>query len=62
MSGELLAELQALVRCDSPPADVPALHGCADLLAEIGTRRLGTQPIREGPVTVRRPATEGDRP
>ena len=47
MIGELLADLETLVRCESPSSDVAALHRCADLVAEIGAARLGAPPIRQ---------------
>jgi glutamate carboxypeptidase len=47
MIGELLADLETLVRCESPSSDVAALHRCADLVAEIGATRLGAPPIRQ---------------
>ena len=38
---ELLADLETLVRCESPSADLSAVHQSADLIAGIGARRLG---------------------
>jgi glutamate carboxypeptidase len=38
---ELLADLEELVRCESPSADLPAVRRSADLIAELGRRRLG---------------------
>ena len=43
---ELLADLQALVTCESPSADLAAVARSADLVAAIGTRRLGFAPER----------------
>lgn len=42
----MLADLERLVRCESPSSDTDALHRCADVLAEIGTTRLGVAPVR----------------
>jgi glutamate carboxypeptidase len=41
---ELLADLEALVSCESPSADLAAVRRSADLIAEIGSRRLGIAP------------------
>ena len=38
---ELLADLERLVGCESPSADLAAVRRSADLIAEIGARRLG---------------------
>jgi glutamate carboxypeptidase len=43
---ELLADLQALVTCESPSADLAAVARSADVVAAIGTRRLGFTPER----------------
>lgn len=43
---ELLADTERLVRCESPSADVAALARCADVVAEVGERRLGAAPER----------------
>jgi glutamate carboxypeptidase len=43
---DLLQDLERLVCCESPSSDVEALHRCADILAEIGTARLGAAPAR----------------
>ncbi|MGW3247267.1 M20 family metallopeptidase [Streptomyces sp. NPDC001070] len=40
------AELAALVERESYSSDLPALHSCADLVAELGTRALGSPPRR----------------
>ncbi|MET0862703.1 MAG: M20 family metallopeptidase [Nakamurella sp.] len=38
---QLLADLEELVSCESPSADLAAVRRSADLIAEIGQRRLG---------------------
>ena len=43
---ELLADLEPLVNCESPSTDLAAVGRSADLIAEIGTRRLGVAPDR----------------
>ena len=43
---EMLADLEALVRCESPSADLAAVRQSADLIAEIGARLLGPKPDR----------------
>ena len=43
---ELLADLEPLVNCESPSKDLAAVGRSADLIAEIGTRRLGVAPDR----------------
>ncbi|ADB33933.1 peptidase dimerization domain protein [Kribbella flavida DSM 17836] len=43
---ELLADLEALVTCESPSQDLAAVARSADLVAAIGTRRLGVEPER----------------
>ncbi len=42
----LLADLEALVRCESPSADLAAIRQSADLIAVIGADRLGVAPDR----------------
>ena len=42
----LLADLGALVRCESPSADLSAVRQSADLIARIGGERLGAAPDR----------------
>lgn len=42
----MLADLEALVACESPAEDVDATSRCADLVAEIGKRLLGEVPER----------------
>ncbi|MDI1460767.1 M20 family metallopeptidase [Catellatospora sp. KI3] len=44
--GELLSDLRRLVECESPSADHAAVARSADLVAEIGTARLGQAPER----------------
>ena len=39
---QLLADLEELVRCESPSADLAAVRRSADLIAKLGERRLGT--------------------
>ncbi len=43
---QLLADLERLVRCESPSADLSAVRRSADLIAEIGAARLGFRPDR----------------
>jgi len=43
---DLLADLEELVRCESPSADLTAVRRSADLIARIGGRRLGAEPER----------------
>lgn len=42
----LLDDLRALVECESPSADLDAVARSADLVAALGTERLGAQPER----------------
>jgi len=42
----MLADLQQLVECESPSADLAAVARSADLVARIGTERLGVGPER----------------
>ena len=42
----MLADLERLVRCESPSADLAAVRRSAELIAEIGTGRLGSAPDR----------------
>jgi glutamate carboxypeptidase len=44
LTAELLADLEALVRCESPSADLAAVARSAEIVATIGTRRLGMAP------------------
>jgi glutamate carboxypeptidase len=41
---DLLADLEALVGCESPSADLAAVRRSADLIAAVGSRRLGVAP------------------
>ncbi len=43
---DMLADLEALVCCESPSSDLAAVRQSADLIAAIGTERLGTAPER----------------
>ena len=43
---ELLADLEQLIGCESPSADLAAVRRSADLIAEVGTRRLSVAPER----------------
>ncbi|MDA8322934.1 MAG: M20 family metallopeptidase [Actinomycetota bacterium] len=43
---EILADIEALVGCESPSADLAALAASADLIARTGGRRLGAEPDR----------------
>jgi glutamate carboxypeptidase len=43
---ELLADLEALVTCESPSADLAAVARSAEVVAAIGARRLGMAPER----------------
>jgi glutamate carboxypeptidase len=40
----MLTDLESLVRCESPTADLAATRRCADQFAEMGTRHLGAGP------------------
>jgi glutamate carboxypeptidase len=42
----MLADIEALVRCESPTADLSAVASSADLVARVGTERLGVAPER----------------
>jgi glutamate carboxypeptidase len=42
----MLADLEELVRCESPSRDLEAVARSADVVARIGTARLGTPPER----------------
>src|SRR5215467_10710593 len=42
----LLADVEALVTCESPSADLAAVARSADLVARLGTRILGVEPER----------------
>ena len=42
----LLADLRELVECESPSADLAAVARSADVVARVGTRRLGVAPER----------------
>jgi glutamate carboxypeptidase len=42
----MLADIEALVRCESPSADLSAVASSADLVARLGTERLGVAPER----------------
>lgn len=42
----LLGDLEQLIRCESPSADLSAVRRSADLIAQIGARRLGIGPER----------------
>lgn len=44
----LIADLRTLVECESPSADPAALARSADLVARLGTERLGVAPERLG--------------
>ena len=44
--GELLADLRELVECESPSSDLVAVERSADLVARLGTERLGAAPER----------------
>ncbi|MGW5238726.1 M20 family metallopeptidase [Monashia sp. NPDC004114] len=43
---ELLADLRDLVECESPSSDLAAVERSADLVARLGTERLGLAPER----------------
>jgi glutamate carboxypeptidase len=48
---ELLADIERLVCCESPSADLDAVSACATVVEDIGTRRLGAAPdtiVRDG--------------
>ncbi|HET7173666.1 MAG TPA: M20 family metallopeptidase [Nocardioidaceae bacterium] len=42
----MLADIETLIRCESPSSDLAALARSADLVAELGTRLLGESPER----------------
>src|SRR4051794_26372036 len=42
----MLADLEELVRCESPSRDLAAVAVSADVVARLGTERLGTEPER----------------
>lgn len=44
--GDLLADIRALVECESPSADLAAVARSADVVARVGTARLGVAPER----------------
>ncbi|MFC0067496.1 M20/M25/M40 family metallo-hydrolase [Umezawaea endophytica] len=44
--GELLADLRVLVECESPSSDLAAVARSADVVARVGTARLGVTPER----------------
>jgi glutamate carboxypeptidase len=49
MSGalaQMLDDIETLVRCESPSTDLDAVARSADLVAELGTARLGVEPER----------------
>ena len=41
---DMLADIEALVTCESPSADLAAVARSADIVARVGTRRLGVAP------------------
>ncbi len=43
---DMLADLEAFVRCESPSADLAAVRQSADLIAAVGTERLDAAPDR----------------
>ncbi|EPD69566.1 M20 family metallopeptidase [Streptomyces sp. HGB0020] len=43
---QILADLETLVRCESPSADLDAVATSADVVTELGTARLGVRPER----------------
>jgi glutamate carboxypeptidase len=43
---QMLADLETLVRCESPSADLDAVATSADVVTELGTARLGVRPER----------------
>ena len=47
----MLADIETLVRCESPSADLAAVANSAEVMARLGTERLGQEPeriVREG--------------
>src|SRR5476649_1458954 len=42
----MLADLEALVACESPSADLDAVAASAEVVARIGSARLGAEPER----------------
>lgn len=47
---ELPADLEALVTCESPSADLAAVARSAEVVAAIGARRFGLGPLDEAAV------------
>ncbi len=43
---DLLVDIESLVCCESPSADLTAVRRSADLIAEVGARRMGVAPDR----------------
>ncbi|MBB4905427.1 glutamate carboxypeptidase [Actinophytocola algeriensis] len=48
MLADILADTEEMVRCESPSSDAAALARSADVVARLGTRRLGAEPERLG--------------
>lgn len=46
MLTELLSDIRELVECESPSADLAAVARSADVVAQVGSRRLGVEPER----------------
>lgn len=46
LTDELIADIERLVRCESPSSDREAVASCAEVVAEMGVRLLGAQPER----------------
>jgi len=60
----IIADLETLVRCESPTEDLAANVFCAELVAEIGVELLGAQPerlVRDGRPILRWRFGAGDR-
>ena len=43
---QLVADIREMVECESPSADLAAVARSADVVARVGTRRLGVEPER----------------
>ena len=43
---QLISDIREMVECESPSADLAAVARSADVVARVGTRRLGVEPER----------------
>jgi glutamate carboxypeptidase len=46
VTDQLLEDIEALVSCESPSADLGAVASCADVVADVAARRIGARPER----------------